>query len=509
MLYSGLTFSNPIFLWGLLALPLLALLFFLYKHSVYVKNSTINNFADLELLPHLLKTRKHVKQGISIYIIWSLLWSIGVIAMAGPRWKFKTYETYQTSAAAVVIVLDLSQSMNAEDIKPNRITRAKQAIQDILAEAHDVRIGMIVFAEVSHLITPITDDFATIQHLLPAIDVKLIHKQGSRILPALKMAKKLLGKEPGKKKHILLISDGDFSDNYLDSIDQLISASIRLHVMGIGTQVGAPFKNSTGDWQREKDQVVIAKLAKHNLQIIAKKGDGFYWEPSYRLEEILAWLRIVKGFDGGNLLPDTTVKQWEEGFFWFIVPMLVLSLWMYRKQLQYGMLLIPLVVFSAFPNEIKALDLFKNSDQKAKTLYQEQHYSESAYKFTDPYRQGVALFRAQRYLEAEVVFRKSNRAEMHKVSCYNLGNAQVMQKKYIEAIATYNLILHNYPDDDSTQHNLSIAKQLLKQNPKSPIQDSHNKDSEQTKESKMQEESNAPHDKSGNAENRTQSVVDK
>ena len=301
-------------------------------------------------------------------------------------------------------MLDLSLPMTAEDVKPNRIIRAKQQIEDILKFGKGLRIGLIGFAKIPHLITPITDDFATILHLLPAIDVDLISKQGNDLKTALNMAAKALHAEPGNSKHILIISAGNFDDEAIDSIKKLTADNIYVHFIGVGTEEGAPYKDKSRSWYKANNKVVISKLNTAALLNMAKSGKGQYLQLSYNEGELITLLKQIINANSNKLIANSVVKQWEEGFFWLLFPMLILALIMQRKHLQLSMFI--LVVLLAMPQIGFALALFKNSEQQGEQYYKNGDYEKAAVTFTEPYRQGVALYKAGKFAEAEQAFKK-------------------------------------------------------------------------------------------------------
>ena len=141
-----------------------------------------------------------------------MAWVFGVVAMAGPRWNYVDEPTFEV-ARDLVIVLDLSQSMNAKDVKPSRIARAREEIEDLLDMSRGISIGLVAYAAVPHMVTPLTDDVRTIKNLLPELNTSLVTIQGDRLRPALEMAAGMLTAESGDNKSILVISDGGFQEN--------------------------------------------------------------------------------------------------------------------------------------------------------------------------------------------------------------------------------------------------------------------------------------------------------
>jgi Ca-activated chloride channel family protein len=179
--------------------------------------------------------------------------------MAGPCWDYTQEQTYEP-ARDLVIVLDLSQSMNATDVEPSRIARAREKIEDLMDMSHDDSIGLVAYAAVPHMITPLTDDFRTIKNLLPELDTSLVTIQGDRLKPALQMAAGMLKDEVGDEKSILVIGDGGFQERDIAGLVQA-AGNATIYTMG----VGAPGSG----------------LRANRLQMLATAGHGIYVEANY------------------------------------------------------------------------------------------------------------------------------------------------------------------------------------------------------------------------------------
>ncbi|HEV8051226.1 MAG TPA: VWA domain-containing protein, partial [Parachlamydiaceae bacterium] len=203
MEFNQLHFSNPMWLWGMLAIPVVWTAFILF-FKPNQPTQQLHKFIDSHLLPFLLVKKQAGKSANwKTMLLWSIVWSCLVLALAGPRWNFREIEMLSKDQS-LVILLDLSESMNANDIKPSRLVRAKQKIEDLINHSEGVNLGLIAFAADPHMITPITEDKETIRHLLPTLETELVYVQGSRLSPALEMASVMLDAEPGTNKAILV-----------------------------------------------------------------------------------------------------------------------------------------------------------------------------------------------------------------------------------------------------------------------------------------------------------------
>ncbi len=329
---SGFHFAQPWWLLGLLVLLPVAL--WLLFSAQKAHKGAIHLYAEGHLLPHLSGTRElHTGERWSRFARWAFIWFLGIVAMAGPRWDYTDMRLFHPGNNLLVL-LDISRSMQAQDVSPSRLGRAKQEIQDLIALNRAVRIGLIAFASTPHVISPITEDTDSIRNSLPAIETDLVRLQGSRLMAALERAETLmLGLPEDSAKTILLISDGDFDEEGLiERVRELAKRDIRLHTLGIGSTDGAPVPAAKGgvitDMQRK---AISSRLNAEMLEQIAKSGNGFYQEASFRdgdTEEILQAATLLK--PSKDEVNEST-RVWNERFFWLLLPLGALLLPAFRS----------------------------------------------------------------------------------------------------------------------------------------------------------------------------------
>lgn len=518
-------FAQPGWLWALAALPLVWLVAALWRRraiggAIRGRGGDIRAFADAHLLPHLLAAGENGASRLKTASrrrflgIWSLIWALCVVAMAGPRWDYTEVKIY-TPAANLLILLDLSRSMDAQDVKPSRLARARQEIADIMRLAGGVNIGLIAYDSVPHVMTPLSDDRQTLGRLLPSLNTGLVYVPGSNLAPALARAGAMLGRESGQDKHILVISDGGFQDadgDILRTEQELVAAGIRVHVMGLGTAQGAPVPDGQGGLAKDaQGQKVIVRIQQDRMQRVATDGRGLYLDASY-LEDDTARLLAQIGTGGAQNAAEKTTRMWEERFYIALIPALLLMLPWFRRHAALFMLALVLL----HPAQAYALDWrswFMNKEQQGQKAVEEGAYEAATEKFDDPYRKGVAQYKAGQYEQAARSFASSTRADVGDDARYNLGNAQLLAGEVEAAIKTYEDLLEQNPNHADAQHNLEIAKKMReRQNPPPQNQDQKNdQDQEQNKEqnnnpdqgqNQNQQESNQ--DKEGNQGNQGQ-----
>ncbi len=470
MLPDTFHFAEPFWLWGLIALPVLWSLYALFYKIHGDAYNKLKNFADPHLLPHLLendKGQKSQKRGIwRSLLLWSLIWAGAILAMAGPRWEYTQVKAF-APARSLIMVLDLSRSMDAQDIKPSRLTRARQEIEDILSLGDGVKFGLIAFDAAAHMIAPLSDDVQTMKQLLPSLTTDIVYTQGANLSPALEMAGNMLKNAQGKEKHILILSDGEFNDSdaiILRAENSLRAQGVQIHVMGMGTPQGAPIPDGKKGLIKNNGAAVISKLEEARLRRIAHDGGGLYMKASYLDHDIKSLLSRIQTLGAAEKEAQKTTQFWEEHFYIFLLPVVFLILpWFRRGAVFPALIAVMLMMQPSSAQAFEWKDLFLNKAQKGQRAVQEQKFDQALEQFDDPYRKGVVQYKAGDYEAAVQAFEQAGRDDIQESSRYNLGNAQLMGGKIEDAIQSYEALLKDRPDHEDAKHNLDIAKKLLEQ----------------------------------------------
>ncbi|MCG6859739.1 MAG: VWA domain-containing protein [Chromatiaceae bacterium] len=334
---AGFHFEQPVWFWGLLALVPVAI--WLWRSAAKAARGPIHRYADPHLLPHLTGTRDlKATERWGRFLRWSGLWALLILAMAGPRWDYEDVRLFHPGNN-LLILLDISRSMEADDVAPSRLGRARQEIQDLIMQNRQVRLGLIAFASVPHVLSPITEDTYTILNALPALSTDLARLQGSRLHQALDRAEGLLGSLPeDSARSILLISDGDFDEpELIPRIEKLAEQGIRFHVLGVGTEAGARVPAQKGGWIHDRSgQPVMSSLNESLLQELATAGQGTYQRADYRdsdTEEILEAAAVTR-------LPpeagDERTRIWNERYYLPILALIALLVPNFRGRARLG-----------------------------------------------------------------------------------------------------------------------------------------------------------------------------
>ncbi len=336
---AGLHFARPEWLFALLGLlPVLAWLIF---SVIRPSTGPINRYADEQLLPHLTGVRElEVNERWSRFVRWALLWILAVVAMAGPRWDFTDIQAF-APGSDLIVLLDISRSMNVADVPPSRLARARQEVQDLVQLNRQLRIGLIAFATVAHIVSPITEDGQSMLNALPALTTELGNLQGSRLNVALDRAEQLLSGQPTEGgRSILLISDGDFDEpNLPNRVKGLADNGIQLLVLGIGSTGGGPVPGRIGlsDLMRDHNgQVINSRLNEALLKELAQLGQGLYVKADYRDEDTLQILKRAATTPAAPTETNEKTRVWNERFYWMLFPVLLLLLPAFRRPLPKG-----------------------------------------------------------------------------------------------------------------------------------------------------------------------------
>lgn len=320
MAESGFHFAQPGWFWVLLALLPVAV--WLWRSAAQAARGRVHRYADPHLLPHLTGTRElKNRERWGRFLLWALLWALLVTAMAGPRWDYQDVRLFHPGNNLLVL-LDISRSMEADDVRPSRLGRARQEVQDLILQNRHVRLGLIAFASLPHVVSPITEDTYTILNSLPALSTGLAQMQGSRVGPALDRAEQLLGSLPeDSARSILLISDGDFDEPGLsDRVAELATKGIRLHVLGVGTEDGARVPAQRGGWVLDSGgRAVQSVLNEALLEALADAGQGIYTHADYRDDDTESILDAAAVTSLPPTAGDERTRLWYERFYLLVL----------------------------------------------------------------------------------------------------------------------------------------------------------------------------------------------
>lgn len=489
---SAFHFLRPQWLWALLLLlPLLAWGMRRRHHA-----GAWSRVCDPELLQaQLQRGESHASRALPLLLLGAAL---GVVAMAGPSWQQLPQPLHQTQAARV-ISLDLSRSMDATDIKPSRLDRARFALRDLLAAEPDIRTGLLVFAEAAHRVVPLTDDHDTLRHLLAALSTDILPPGAARFAPAIAEATGLLQAGGASQGQILIITDSAPESGSRQAIELARSAGYQVQFIGIGTRGGAPVPDQDGGWLKDDNgAIVMAGLDEAALRSLAARSGARYlrlddWKPA--TAEAGRWNSVR---DEGST--EARADLWQDEGRWLILLLLPLAALAGRRG-WLGMLV--LAVLPLLQPQSASASPWLNQDQQAYQKLQARQPVSAADQFQDPRWKAAALYESGRYEEAAQQYQAldTRSAQDH----YNLGNALARAGQLEAALDAYDAALSSAPEMLDAQHNRALVEQLLQQQEQEQQSSSSDKDGENAEQSDSQESSADPSENGESSANQSSS----
>lgn len=314
-----LVFASYRFLWLLLLVPLIPAL---YAVALAFRKRRIRRFGDPKMVAHLMPHYSRAKGWVRI-ILFTLAFFFFVIGLSRPQIGAKLSER-QTKGAEIMICLDVSNSMLAQDYTPCRLERAKLAISSLVDKLHDDRIGLIIFAGSSFVQLPVTTDYVSAKMFLSSIDAGSVPVQGTAIGDAIHTAMKSFSAQSEKSRVIILISDGEnHEDDAVAAAKEAAQAGIRIYTVGVGSAAGQPIPVD-GELLRDKDgNIVVTRLDEKTLGQIADAGGGAYIQAGneeFGLNPIINDIRAMEG----ELFSSVVFEEYDEQYMYFFAIALIL-----------------------------------------------------------------------------------------------------------------------------------------------------------------------------------------
>lgn len=538
--------------WWLLAFFALFLILFLLKKIRYYQ-SPWQHFLPAHLANALLENsqNKGAQTTSSQPRFWLKPFIIGsciIIALAGPAWQKLPQPVYQLERGAVLI-MDMSYSMYATDVKPNRLTRARYKAIDLLKKINEGDVGLIAYAGDAFIISPLTQDIKNIELLLPSLSPDIMPVYGANALAALTLADKTLKNAGHVSGDIYWFTDDIDNEEISDIYDWANNNDHKVNILGVGSKTGAPIKLSSGKLLKDnKGAIIIPKLPESRLAAISKRSRGVYRTMTNDDSDIKALTAHLNASlddkidsQSSNNSNDPQSEhhskqamqgdQYQEQGPWLLIIILPLLLtyfrrgtsilaitWLMPLTLLFSLASISPVSYAASDSEtVKSSDkspskpsvnsasqlwqdLWQTSDQQAQQHYQQKDYQQAAEQFEDSQWQGSAHYKAGDYDQALQAFKQSNTAQ----SLYNQGNSLAQLQKVDEAIDAYKKALEKDPNLNDAKDNLAKLEELKKQQEQSQ-KDQESQDQsegdEQDKKENQDGEKQSQDGQQGNKEN--------
>ncbi|MEA3352919.1 MAG: tetratricopeptide repeat protein [Campylobacterota bacterium] len=502
-------FLNPNVFYFLL-LPLLLLMILIVSNKENIQLHFSKNILDKLTVNNksMAKTTRN--------ILYFLVLVLFVISLSRPVINEKEQNLKQ-NLIPVVVALDVSKSMQAEDIYPNRIELAKKKLQAVLDLARNSTIGIVLFAKDSFILSPVTEDFVSLRYIVDNLDTKLDFANGSNISAVLEAVSYML-KDFGAK-NLIILSDGGNKDDYGDEIEFAKQNNITVYTIGIATKKGSAIPQGKGYMTDNNGNIVTVKLNEFIKELSINTGGGYI---DYTLDssDINAILENINSTSKKEQLQTQKIKTYTELFYYplalgvFLLFISLSSLPKIRtlKDKNLSLLLLPLLFYTS---DTKA-ELFDfRSIESGNKYYENKQFDKAAKEYSkikqtpqSLYNKANALYKSGKYKEAVESYSKIRSGDdmLNFKTFHNLGNSYVKSQDLQKAKESYEKALKIKEDKDTIQNLKRVKKELEKQN-KKKNKEQNNKD----KDSKKKEQKSKEKEKKGdkNKEDKSNKKSDK
>ncbi|PMH43161.1 hypothetical protein BCU68_04010 [Vibrio sp. 10N.286.49.B3] len=486
-------FLYPKWLLGLLLIPV----FIGWQYRRHQSDTSTNNQQTNALIaPHLAKKLGLEKSSYwrSICYFFSFAWSIAIIALAGPSMQQVKLPSFDVSTPRV-LVLDMSTSMYATDIKPNRLTQARYKALDLLPHWQEGSTGLVAYAGDAYTISPLTSDTQTLANLIPNLSPEIMPIQGGNAPAGIQLAIEMLTQAGHLKGDIVLISD-ELDDSELSQALKLVkSTHWKVSILGAGTRNGAPIQQPNGALLKQSSgQTVIARMNTSNMQTLASQTGGVF-TPLQATNADIDYIAGATTSSLNNPMQDNNKEQDIQlldrvnNGFWLLPLLLIPALFLFRRGIFWlaTLTLLPLMHTS----DVHASP-WKNSQQQGYDAFQHSDYSQASELFTDLKWKGAAQYQAGDYQGAIESLSQVDGEDAQ----YNLANAYAQDGQFEKAIELYEDILSQNPDNQDAQENLAKVKQAQQQQEQQESDQQSSDDNSPSSDKQDSQDQNAESDQS-------------
>lgn len=467
-------------LWLLAIVPLLMLILLLRKQV-----RTQSGWKGV-LAGHLYNKLISAEAGKKATPPWLLLfsgWLLISLALAGPTWERLPQPVYQVSKGKVIL-LDMSMSMRAEDIAPNRLSRARFKAMDMLKSLQEGETGLVAYAGDAFVISPLTSDVQNLEALIPSLSPEIMPVQGSDAVFAIESTFELLKNAGYKTGDIFWITDGVDLSEIAPLRNLFAEHDYTINMLAVGTENGAPIKISNGNFLKDASgAVVIPKLRSSSLATLARSTGGRFVisRPDDADINYLTEPRLTAEESDESKENDSFGDQWREMGPWLLLLLLPMAAYSFRR----GLLpLVGLMLIVDGHKPVKANwwdNLWQTPNQQGMKNFAEQNFDAAAAQFDDPMWKGLSQFKQGDFEGAANTYTELDTAEAN----FGLGNALAQAQQYAEAVEAYKRALDLDPDYPNALENKQFLEELMQQQ-----QNDQNSDQENPDEGSEEEQQN-------------------
>jgi Ca-activated chloride channel family protein len=466
----------------LILLVLIPVVTFMYLGARRKKKKTIKKIGDPDLVAQLMG--KYNNKGFFLkFLLAAFAMTLLVLALANLRVP-KGSEKISRNGIDVMIAIDVSKSMLAQDIKPTRLDRAKQLLSRLIDKLENDRIGIVIFAGKAYLQMPLTGDHAAAKMYLSSAGTESVPTQGTVIGDALKMCYASFNTKEKKYKAVLLLSDGeDHDEGALQTAEQMAGEGVVINTIGIGSPEGAPIMDpATGQMKTDAEgNTVISRLNQEELKAIAAKGNGTYMLYS-NTEEVASNIAAQLATMDQRAVKDDSLVNYQSFYQWFLaLALLILVIELFIREMKRNKalnikaaaaVLLMGMGAPAMAQSDKVIikegnEAYARKDYPAAADQYNKVVQKSPENTTAQYNLGNALYKSEKPADAVAAYYKSI-ARLEKPveksnAWYNKGVVLHNEKKLPECIAAYKNALKLDPNNEDARQNLQKALQQQKQ----------------------------------------------
>lgn len=484
-----MSFLYPIFIY--LMLPILLILFY------FIMTGTKESLSMFEqdVLDKLRSENKSLSRKAR-NTLFLMAFIFMIFALAQPVIK-EGEITVEAKSADILIGIDISDSMKAEDRYPNRLDFAKNKAIDLIKQAPHNRIGVLAFAKHDYIVSPLSFDHSSVAFLLSKVKTGNITEKGTHLDSMIGSAISML--EHAAQKNLLLFTDGGDNEDFENEIALAKENGLRLFIIGIGSEKGSPVRSSDGGFVKHNGDILISKL-NPQIKTLATQTGGVYIESVLGDGDIKAMLKEIESMTEKSTLKEEKIPQYTQLFYY---PLAVATLFLFLAFSSFpqrrtkAMALFGLLFISIDDVKAGLLDFQKLQD--AKEAYAQEKYEKSSSIYENfakdsseaAYNLGNSLYKRKEYEKALETYQgvQSDHPEIMAKSLHNSGNAHVQLQQYKEALAAYEKALE-LQEDDETRENYEAVKKFLEEQ-----QEDQNQENSQDKNEEQQKDDSKEQDK--------------
>lgn len=509
-------FANPHILWLLLVVVVMTVLFVLARLS---SHKALRRFGDLRLLRPLMAGVSEGKLRLK-FVLQMLALICLIVAAARPQFGSKL-ETVKKEGIEVMVCLDISNSMMAEDIQPNRLERAKRMLSRLVDNLDNDQVGLIVFAGEAYTQLPITNDFVSAKMFLKSIDPRMVSLQGTAIGSAINLAVRSFTPNEASEKAIVLITDGEnHEDDAKGAAAAALERGIHTHVIGIGSTQGALLPDDSGrpgSYRKDASgNPVTTRLDEQMAQEIALAGQGVYAHADNSNAAIQSVCDALAKLQTSELESHVYADYDDKfiPFVWLALLLLLIDLFVLDRANELLakvklFALIGLCMMAIQPVSAQSARKARSAEREGNSFYRDSLWLDSEMSYRRALEQmpadsiakyNLANALCQQQSEDKLkdamgfyndVIGMAERGENHRLAslaAFNAGDICMAAQQYEQAVQMFKRALRNNPKDDEARYNLLLAKKLLEQQQNQQDQDQDQQQDQQEQQQEQQQD---------------------